>query len=50
MFTMQALSGGSVIQIPNPDKNSAKNLIATMVNSARNAQAVVTAQKIGRDQ
>ena len=50
MFTMQALSGGSAIQIPNPDKNSAKNLIATMVNSARNAQAVVTAQKIGRDQ
>lgn len=50
MFTMQALSGGSVIQIPNPDKDSAKNLIATMVNSARNAQAVVTAQKIGRDQ
>ena len=50
MFTMQALSGGSVIQIPNPDKSSAKNLIATMVNSARNAQAVVTAQKIGRDQ
>lgn len=50
MFTMQALGGGSVINIPNPDMDSAKNLIATLVNSGRNANAVVVAQKIGRDQ
>lgn len=50
MFTMQALSGGEVINLPNPDFGSAKNIIATMVNSGRNASAVVTAQKIGRDQ
>ena len=50
MFTMQAISGGDVISIPNPDMDSASNLIATLVNSARNANAVVTAQKIGRDQ
>lgn len=50
MFTMQALSGGDIIHIPNPDQSSAKNLIATLVNSGRNANAVVVAQKIGRDQ
>lgn len=50
MFTMQALSGGEVINLPNPDKDSAGNIIATFVNSARNAAAVVVAQKIGRDQ
>lgn len=50
MFTMRSLGGGSVIQIPNPDNPSATNLIATLVNSARNANAIVTAQKIGRDQ
>lgn len=50
MFTMQALGGGSFINIPNPDMDSAKNLIATLVNSGRNANAVVVAQKIGRDQ
>lgn len=50
MFTMRSLSGGSVIRIPNPDNPSATNLIATLVNSARNANAIVTAQKIGRDQ
>lgn len=50
MFSIQALLGGEVINLPNPDKDSAKNIIATMVNSARNASAVVTAQKIGRDQ
>lgn len=50
MFTMQALGGGAVISIPNPDTDSAKNLISTLVNSGRNADAVVTAQKIGRDQ
>lgn len=50
MFTMQSLSGGEVIHLPNPDTSSAKNIISTLVNSARNAQAIVTAQKIGRDQ
>lgn len=50
MFTMRSLGGGSVIRIPNPDNPSATNLIATLVNSARNANAIVTAQKIGRDQ
>lgn len=50
MFTMQSLNGGPVIHIPNPDMDSAKNLISTLVNSGRNANAVVTAQKIGRDQ
>lgn len=50
MFSMQSLSGGSIIWLPNPDKDSANNLIATLVNSGRNADAVVTAQKIGRDQ
>ena len=50
MFTMQALTGGEIINLPNPDQNSAKNLISTLVNSGRNANAVVVAQKIGRDQ
>ena len=50
MFTISSLSGDSVINIPNPDRTSGKGTIATMVNSGRNANAVVTAQKIGRDQ
>lgn len=50
MFTMSSLSGGTTIQLPNPDTESGKNLIATLVNSGRNANAVVVAQKIGRDQ
>ena len=50
MFTMQSLNGGEVIEIPNPDQDSAKNIIETLVNSGRNADAVVVAQKIGRDQ
>lgn len=50
MFTMSSLSGGTIIQLPNPDTESGKNLIATLVNSGRNANAVVVAQKIGRDQ
>ncbi len=50
MFTMQSLDGGTVIEIPNPDKDSGTNLIETLVNSGRNANAVVVAQKIGRDQ
>ena len=50
MFSMSTLSGGSVIWLPNPDNTSGKGTIATLVNSGRNASAVVVAQKIGRDQ
>lgn len=50
MFSMSALSGGQTIWLPNPDIDSGKNIISTFVNSGRNALAVVTAQKIGRDQ
>ena len=50
MFSIAPLTGGDPIWIPNPDRDSAKNTIATMVNSGRNADAVVVAQKIGRDQ
>lgn len=49
MFSMQSLYGGEVINIPNPDNDSAEGLISTLVNSGRSAQGVVTAQKIGRD-
>lgn len=38
------------IWLPNPETTSGEGTIATMVNSGRNASAVVTAQKIGRDQ
>ena len=50
MFSMQAIGGGQTIWLPNPDNPSAENLISTLVNSGRNANAIVTAQKIGRDQ
>lgn len=50
MFSMQSLNGGQTIWLPNPDNPSAENLISTLVNSGRNANAIVTAQKIGRDQ
>ena len=50
MFSMQALDGGQTVWLPNPDISSAENLISTLVNSGRNANAIVTAQKIGRDQ
>jgi hypothetical protein len=50
MFSMQSLDGGIPIWLPNPDNPSAENLISTLVNSGRNANAIVTAQKIGRDQ
>lgn len=51
MFYMTTLKGSAEHWIPNPDKNSGlQATIATMVNSARNTQAIVTAQKIGRDQ
>ena len=38
------------VPIPNPNYQSLKQTIATMVNSGRNADAQVIAQKIGRDQ
>lgn len=50
MFGVSALYGGATIMLPNPSTDSGKATIATMVNSGRNANAVVTAQKIGRDQ
>lgn len=50
MFAMQALEGGPIIWLPNPDEDSAENQIETLVNSGRNTLGVVTAQKIGRDQ
>lgn len=46
MFSMQSLYGGEVINIPNPDNDSAEGLISTLVNSGRSAQGVVTAQKL----
>lgn len=50
MFRMSSLSGSASVVIPNPDYTSGKGTISTLVNSGRNASAVVTAQKIGRDQ
>ena len=50
MFAVKSLSGGATLWLPNPETVSGKGTIATMVNSGRNASAVVTAQKIGRDQ
>lgn len=49
MFEMSSLDGSWVVQIPNPDKDSAKGIIATMVNAGRSSANVVTAQKLGRD-
>lgn len=50
MYSMQALTGGPVIWLPNPETDSGKGTVQTLVNSGRNASGVVTAQKIGRDQ
>ena len=50
MFSVSDLEGGATIMLPNPSTDSGRATIATMVNSGRNASAVVTAQKIGRDQ
>lgn len=36
--------------IPNPERDSAKQTIATLVNAARNALGQMIGQKIGRDQ
>lgn len=50
MFYVQPVGGGEPLWLPNPNADSAEGLIATLVNSARNASGIVTAQKIGRDQ
>ncbi len=50
MFRISSLTGPEQIWLPNPDQDSAGNLIATLVNAGRNALAVTVAQKIGRDQ
>ena len=51
MFYITKLGSSTQYWLPNPDKDDGlKATIATMVNSARNTKAVVTAQKIGRDQ
>ena len=50
MFGVSTLAGGATLMLPNPTTDSGKGIISTMVNSGRNASAVVTAQKIGRDQ
>lgn len=50
MFGISDLSNTTTIMLPNPDTNSGRATISTMVNSGRNANAVVNAQKIGRDQ
>lgn len=50
MFSVQPVAGGEPLWLPNPNTDSAEGLIATLVNSARNASGIVTAQKIGRDQ
>lgn len=51
MFYMKSLYGQNKCKLPNPDHDEGlTGTIATIVNSARNTEAVVTAQKIGRDQ
>lgn len=50
MFKMTSLIDGEELWLPNPETSSANGLIATLVNSGRNGNGVVTAQKIGRDQ
>lgn len=51
MFAITTVKSKDKIWLPNPDKDGGlSNTIATMVNSARNTKAIVTAQKIGRDQ
>ena len=50
MFSISPRGGGQSIWLPNPERDSAKGLVATLVDSARNTKGVVTAQKICRDQ
>lgn len=49
MFEISSLDGSTVIALPNPEQDSAKMTIATMVNAGRSASNVVVAQKLGRD-
>ena len=50
MFTISAVDGSGSIPLPNPDRDSAKHITATFVNTGRSAAGTVNAQKIGRDQ
>lgn len=51
MFYMTSLTSNVRYYLPNPDMDGGlQGLIATLVNSARNTEGIVTAQKIGRDQ
>ena len=51
MFYMTSLTSNTRYYLPNPDMDGGlQGLIATLVNSARNTEGIVTAQKIGRDQ
>lgn len=50
MFSISSLDGSETILLPNPDTDSAKNTVTTLVNAGRSSLGIVTAQKIGRDQ
>lgn len=50
MFSMSSTTGSETVMLPNPDTDSAKNIVTTIVDAGRNTLGVVTAQKIGRDQ
>nr|DAF76547.1 MAG TPA: hypothetical protein [Caudoviricetes sp.] len=50
MFQIAPVKSSNFRDMPNPDQDSFQGLVATLVNSARNAKGVVTAQKICRDQ
>lgn len=51
MYYLTSKSGSRTVYLPNPEKpDGVQGTIATMVNSARNTKAQVTAQKIGEDQ
>lgn len=47
---MSSTTGSETVMLPNPDTDSAKNIVTTIVDAGRNTLGVVTAQKIGRDQ
>ena len=51
MFYMTSLNSNTKYWLPNPDHDGGlKGLIATLVDSARNTEGKLTAQKLGRDQ
>lgn len=50
MYRISSMIDSESLWLPNPELDSGDGLIATLVNSGRNGNAVVTAQKIGRDQ